>query len=94
MTSSKLLNTIDMLLEIIDRQDWPTFQFAALSNSAFFRALTNPIASCPETNGMTLLHAVVRYNPPLDMVAKMMKICPDLPAAKDCLGRTPLHVAA
>jgi ankyrin repeat protein len=28
------------------------------------------------------------------MVAKMMKICPDLPAAKDCLGRTPLHVAA
>jgi hypothetical protein len=43
---------------------------------------------------MTLLHAVVRSNPPLDMVAKMMEICPDLPAAKDCLGRTPLHVAA
>jgi hypothetical protein len=43
---------------------------------------------------MTLLHAVVRCNPPLYMVAKMMKICPDLPAAKDCLGRTPLHVAA
>lgn len=43
---------------------------------------------------MTLLHAVVRCNPPLDMVAKMMEICPDLPAVKDCLGRTPLHVAA
>ena len=43
---------------------------------------------------MTLLHAVVRCNPPLDIVTKMIEICPDLPAAKDCLGRTPLHVAA
>mmetsp|Transcript_20291 Transcript_20291/g.29017 ORF Transcript_20291/g.29017 Transcript_20291/m.29017 type:complete len:187 (+) Transcript_20291:503-1063(+) len=45
-------------------------------------------------NGMTLLHAVVRCNPPLSVVAKMMDICPDQLAAKDCLGRTPLHVAA
>ncbi len=43
---------------------------------------------------MTLLHAVVRCNPPLDVVAKMLDICPDQLAAKDCLGRTPLHVAA
>lgn len=43
---------------------------------------------------MTLLHAIVRCNPPLDVVAKMMDICPDQLAAKDCLGRTPLHVAA
>ena len=47
-----------------------------------------------ELNGMTLLHAVVRYNPPLDVVAQMIRLCPDMPAAKDCLGRTPLHVAA
>ena len=43
---------------------------------------------------MTLLHAVVRCNPPLDIVAKMIDICPDQLAAKDCLGRTSLHVAA
>ena len=43
---------------------------------------------------MTLLHAVVRGNPPLDIVAKMIKLCPEQPAAKDCLGRTALHVAA
>ena len=43
---------------------------------------------------MTLLHAIVRYSPPLDIVAKMIEMCPDLPAAKDCIGRTPLHVAA
>jgi ankyrin repeat protein len=94
MTSAKVLNTIAIILDLIERQDWQTFQSGALSSAAFFRALTAAIANCPEFNGMTLLHAVVRYNPPLDMVAKMMKICPDLPAAKDCLGRTPLHVAA
>lgn len=43
---------------------------------------------------MTLLHAVARYDPPLTIVAKMIEICPELPSATDCLGRTPLHVAA
>ena len=43
---------------------------------------------------MTLLHAIVRYDPPLDVVAHMIEICPEMPAAKDCLDRTPLHVAA
>ena len=88
------MTSIAILLDLIDKQDWQTFQSAALSSSAFFRALTAAIANCPEFNGMTLLHAVVRCNPPLDIVAKMIEICPDLPAAKDCLGRTPLHVAA
>ena len=46
------------------------------------------------TQASTLLHAVVRFNPPLDVVTKMVDICPDQLAAKDCLGRTPLHVAA
>jgi ankyrin repeat protein len=94
MTSAKVMTSIAILLDLIDKQDWQTFQSAALSSSAFFRALTAAIANCPEFNGMTLLHAVVRCNPPLDIVTKMIEICPDLPAAKDCLGRTPLHVAA
>lgn len=89
-----MLESVAILLDLIGMQDWNTFRSAALSSSAFFRDLTNYISNCPEFNGMTLLHAVVRCNPPLDIVAKMMDICPDLPASKDCLGRTPLHVAA
>ena len=94
MTSTEVLNSIAILLDFIDRQDWESFQSNALSSSAAFRAITNTIGNCPEFNGMTLLHAIVRCNPPLDVVAKMMDICPDQLAAKDCLGRTPLHVAA
>jgi ankyrin repeat protein len=43
---------------------------------------------------MTILHTAVRYEPPLAIVAKMINVCPELLSAKDCLGRTPLHVAA
>ena len=43
---------------------------------------------------MTLLHAIVKYDPPLEIVARMIEFCPDMPAATDCLHRTPLHVAA
>lgn len=43
---------------------------------------------------MTLLHAAIRYNSPLDIIIDIIKLCPDMPAATDCLGRTPLHVAA
>eukprot|EP00984_Skeletonema_dohrnii_P035643 scaffold35653_cov189-Skeletonema_dohrnii-CCMP3373.AAC.2 len=43
---------------------------------------------------MTILHAAVRYNPPLDVIAQMIRLCPHMTAAMDCLGRTPLHVAA
>jgi len=43
---------------------------------------------------MTILHAAVRFNPPLDTVAQMIRLCPLMTAATDCLGRTPLHVAA
>jgi ankyrin repeat protein len=43
---------------------------------------------------MTLLHAAVHFNPPLDIVTQMIRLCPHMTAAKDCLDRTPLHVAA
>ena len=44
--------------------------------------------------GMTLLHAVIRHDPPLSLLKKMIELYPDAVKAKDCLGRTPLHVAA
>ncbi|KAL7427213.1 hypothetical protein ACHAXM_000745 [Skeletonema potamos] len=95
MTSSKVIDSIGILLGLVELQDWQTFQTLTLSRSAnFFRALCNIIAGCEEFHGMTLLHAVARYNPPLTIVAKMIEICPELPSTLDCLGRTPLHVAA
>ena len=93
-STTEVLNSIIVLLDLIDRQDWELFQRSALSNPAAFRAIANAVRNSPEFNGMTLLHAVVRCNPPLDVVARMISICPDQLAAKDCLGRTPLHVAA
>lgn len=94
MTSAKVLNVIIILLGCVESQDWETFEKMTLSNPKTFRALCKAIARCEEFHGMTLLHAVVRYDPPLTIVGKMIDICPDLPSAIDCLGRTPLHVAA
>ncbi len=43
---------------------------------------------------MTLLHACVRYDPPADILLKMIELHPEALGTKDCIGRTPLHVAA
>eukprot|EP00986_Skeletonema_menzelii_P006654 scaffold2532_cov79-Skeletonema_menzelii.AAC.15 len=94
MISNELLHSINVVLNLIERQDWELFQSIAVTDPAAFRAIANTIGRSPEFNGMTLLHAVVRYNPPLDVVRRMIDLCPDQLAAKDCLGRTPLHVAA
>ena len=87
------MKAIGIILMTIEQQDWMSLRSAVLSNPAYFLAITRVIANSPNYNGMTLLHAVVRCNPPSDIVAKMIEICPELSAAKDCLGRTPLHVA-
>lgn len=91
---AKVMELITFILEVIFQQDWETLRSSVLSNPAYFKSVSKVISNLPEFNGMTLLHAMARYNPPLDIVALMIEICPDQPAAKDCLGRTPLHVAA
>eukprot|EP00985_Skeletonema_marinoi_P000418 scaffold146_cov146-Skeletonema_marinoi.AAC.2 len=82
------------VLQLLVIQDWETLQSNVLSNPTLFRKITSAMLACSELNGMTLLHAAVRFNPPLDMVAQIIRLCPQMTAAKDCLGRTPLHVAA
>lgn len=42
---------------------------------------------------MTFLHAVVRRDPPVQIVSEMMQICPNDVRSRDSLNRTPLHVA-
>ena len=89
-----LFTSIYASLQLISSQDWETFRSAILSRPALFRILSNQVSSCSQLHGMTLLHAAVRYDSPLDVIVEMIRLCPDMPAAKDCLGRTPLHVAA
>ena len=94
MTSTKVLNAIAILLGCVEAQDWKTFKTMTLSDYKIFQALCKAIARCEEFHGMTLLHAVVRCDPPLEVVAEMIEAFPQLPSGTDCLGRTPLHVAA
>eukprot|EP00985_Skeletonema_marinoi_P003507 scaffold1505_cov146-Skeletonema_marinoi.AAC.21 len=82
------------VLQLLILQDWETLRSTVLSDPTLFRNITSTISACSELNGMTLLHAAVRFNPPLDMVAQMIRLCPQMTAATDCLSRTPLHVAA
>ena len=95
MISFEVLESVSYLLGLIDARKWDTFRSYALEPSpAHFRARTDVIAQIPEFNGMTMLHAALKCDPPQQLVLDMITICPDLLAARDCLGRTPLHVAA
>jgi hypothetical protein len=85
---------IEKTLEAIASRKWDTFRLAILSRPAMFCHMASAVSSCSELNGMTLLHAALRFDPPLDVIVMMIHICPDMLTARDCLGRTPLHVAA
>ncbi|KAL7451104.1 hypothetical protein ACHAWC_002937 [Mediolabrus comicus] len=86
--------SLGYILELITRKDWESFRSNVLSSPAVFRNLAGAVEACSALNGMTLLHAIARCSPPLDIVAQMVAICPYMPSSKDCLDRTPLHVAA
>ena len=89
-----MFNSIGDILELLVNRDWDTFRSTVLSSRGVFRHLASAISSCSQLNGMTLLHAAVRYNPPLDVIEQMIEYCPTMPAARDVVNRTPLHVAA
>jgi len=89
-----VMNYLSCLLSLIEDQDWIKLEDIFLSNPTTFRIISKSISNCEEFNGMTLLHACVRYDPPLDVLGKMIELYPQALAEEDCLGRTPLHVAA
>jgi ankyrin repeat protein len=88
------MSYLNLLLASIEAKDWDMFSTVGIKNPKAFRALANILATSSEFNGMTFLHAAVRHNPPLNIVAGIVKICPDAPSRRDCLNRTSLHVAA
>ena len=85
---------VNDIINLLKSQQYGTFLVRYLSSAKTFRAIVKCISTSTQYGGMTILHAAVRYEPPLAIVAKMINFCPELPSAKDCLGRTPLHVAA
>ena len=89
-----MMNYISFLLSLIEAQDWIQLEDFALSSPKTFKVISKSISNCEEFNGMTLLHACVRYDPPIRVLDKMIKLYPRALTAEDCLGRTPLHVAA
>ncbi len=89
-----MISSIGEVLLLLVRQDWETLRSTVLADPSLFRDISSVISACAKFNGMTFLHAAVRYNPPSDIIAQMIHLCPHMTAAMDCLDRTPLHVAA
>lgn len=97
MSSSEVLNPDAILLGLIKSKDWEMIRtLLAVSSPDCFRSIATSISTYSEQklDGMTLLHVVVRYDPPLDIVSNIIKLIPEMTAARDDLGRTPLHIAA
>jgi len=89
-----VLNYISFILNLIEAQDWIKLESVALSNPKTFKIISQSISDCQDFNGMTLLHACVRFNPPIKILDQMIRLYPQALKGEDCLGRTPLHVAA
>ena len=100
--SSGLEQHLNLLLDVIRSQRWSSFETIALSNPDVYQMINNALPK--HEQNMTLLHAVLRYNPPLETVIKMIlrlqdgsNDCNNLidaVRAQDSMGRTPIHIAA
>mmetsp|Transcript_23815 Transcript_23815/g.53267 ORF Transcript_23815/g.53267 Transcript_23815/m.53267 type:complete len:237 (-) Transcript_23815:110-820(-) len=92
--TANIMDYMSYLLGLIERRDWLKFSQVALSSPKSYKFICEIIDRCAEFHGMTLLHAVARYDPPVDLVKSMIELYPSALRSEDCLGRTPLHVAA
>ena len=92
--TANIMDYMSYLLGLIERRDWLKFAQVALSSPKSYQFISEVINGCADFNGMTLLHAVARYDPPVDLLKNMIQLYPSALRSEDCLGRTPLHVAA
>lgn len=92
--TSKEISYLSLLLSIIHQGNWKAFAYSILQNQTNFQHFCHKLVKSKACNGMSILHAVVRNNPPIAIIKLLLKLCPELPSCVDCLNRTSLHVAA
>mmetsp|Transcript_40649 Transcript_40649/g.85387 ORF Transcript_40649/g.85387 Transcript_40649/m.85387 type:complete len:247 (-) Transcript_40649:76-816(-) len=95
-TATSVSSSLVLLFRLIEANDWEKLKiiFLAPEKAKTFQHLSALVAKSTSFNGMTILHACVRFNPPSGIINRMIELCPDAPRSQDCLNRTPLHVAA
>ena len=94
MLTNVLTDCLPFLLGLFKARDWTVFEEFVLSNPETFQCISKSIYECEEFNGMTLLHACVRFDPPISVLQKVIELHPQALRKEDCVRRTPLHIAA
>eukprot|EP00581_Thalassiosira_minuscula_P028391 CAMPEP_0183751074 /NCGR_PEP_ID=MMETSP0739-20130205/1524_1 /TAXON_ID=385413 /ORGANISM="Thalassiosira miniscula, Strain CCMP1093" /LENGTH=234 /DNA_ID=CAMNT_0025987255 /DNA_START=78 /DNA_END=782 /DNA_ORIENTATION=+ len=89
-----IVTIVQILVGLMEAREWYQLEDLALTQPKTFKAVSRAIGLRKEFNGMSLLHACVRFDPPIHILKRMIKLHPNAVMAEDCLGRTPLHVAA
>ena len=94
MLTNVMTDYLPFLLGLFEARDWTVFEDFVLSNPEMFKCISKSIYECEEFNGMTLLHACVRFDPPISVLQQVIELHPQALRREDCIGRTPLHIAA
>ncbi|KAL3815310.1 hypothetical protein ACHAXA_006812 [Cyclostephanos tholiformis] len=81
------------LLRTIESQNWERFWTAIHSDPNAFQLIALKVSISAELNGMTILHACARFNPPVQIAKVIIDLFPESTRLVDCLNRTALHIA-
>ena len=90
--TAKDVSQLTLLLSVINNSDWKALAYLICKNPTKFQALCRKLVQCRELNGMSILHATLRHNPPEEIVNALLKLVPEAAQCVDCLGRLPLHI--
>lgn len=91
--TSDEVNYLGLILEIVETRNWYALAFTLKNHTRLFESFARSLARTDELNGMTILHCVLRFDPPIEIIKALLDLVPDQIAQSDCLGRLPLHVA-
>lgn len=94
MNSSSRTAFTNRMMECIDSNNWADLEYMLRTHPKEFKEVSAAISRSPHLNGMTVLHACIRFNPPPRIVQQIIRLDPATISSVDCLNRTPLHIAA